>query len=118
MWLANLSLRRLNCLLLMAFSVAVACRSTAYAVDGTWENPASGDYNVADNWVDNTIAGGVGATANFNSVDLNGDVSVTLNSDVTLGHLIFGDTNLASGTTYYVKVVTPNGIADSKYFTV
>ena len=26
--------------------------------------------------------------------------------------------NLATGTTYYVKIVTPNGIANSKYFTV
>lgn len=26
--------------------------------------------------------------------------------------------DLTSGTTYYVKVVTPNGIADSKFFTV
>jgi flagellar protein FlaG len=26
--------------------------------------------------------------------------------------------DLASGTTYYIKVVTPNGIADSKFFTV
>lgn len=28
------------------------------------------------------------------------------------------ETNLASGTTYYVKVVTPNGISNAKYFTV
>jgi flagellar protein FlaG len=26
--------------------------------------------------------------------------------------------NLATGTTYYIKVVTPNGIADSRFFTV
>lgn len=26
--------------------------------------------------------------------------------------------NLTTGTTYYLKVVTPNGIADSKFFTV
>jgi hypothetical protein len=26
--------------------------------------------------------------------------------------------NLATGTTYYVQVVTPNGISDSKTFTV
>ncbi len=26
--------------------------------------------------------------------------------------------NLATGTTYYIKIVTPNGIADSKFFTV
>jgi flagellar protein FlaG len=28
------------------------------------------------------------------------------------------DDDLATGTTYYIKVVTPNGIADSKFFTV
>jgi flagellar protein FlaG len=28
------------------------------------------------------------------------------------------DEDLATGTTYYIKVVTPNGIADSKFFTV
>ncbi len=36
----------------------------------------------------------------------------------TLHIIIHADTNLATGTTYYVKVVTPNGIADSKFFTV
>lgn len=36
----------------------------------------------------------------------------------TLRITIHASSNLASGTTYYVKVVTPNGIADSKFFTV
>lgn len=31
---------------------------------------------------------------------------------------IHAASNLATGTTYYVKIVTPNGIADSKFFTV
>jgi archaellum component FlaG (FlaF/FlaG flagellin family) len=31
---------------------------------------------------------------------------------------VHAESNLATGTTYYVKVVTPNGIADSKFFTV
>lgn len=31
---------------------------------------------------------------------------------------IHASTNLSTGTTYYVKIVTPNGIADSKLFTV
>jgi hypothetical protein len=31
---------------------------------------------------------------------------------------IHADGDLASGTTYYVKVVTPNGISNSKFFTV
>jgi len=36
----------------------------------------------------------------------------------TLHITVHADANLASGTTYYVKVVTPNGISNSKYFTV
>lgn len=36
----------------------------------------------------------------------------------TLRITIHAGSNLASGTTYYIKVVTPNGIADSKFFTV
>ncbi len=36
----------------------------------------------------------------------------------TVGIVIHSGTNLTTGTTYYVKVVTPNGIADSKFFTV
>jgi flagellar protein FlaG len=36
----------------------------------------------------------------------------------TLHITIHADADLATGTTYYVKVVTPNGIANSKFFTV
>jgi archaellum component FlaF (FlaF/FlaG flagellin family) len=36
----------------------------------------------------------------------------------TLHIVVHADTDLAAGTTYYVKVVTPNGIADAKFFTV
>lgn len=36
----------------------------------------------------------------------------------TLRISIHVEDDLVSGTTYYVKVVTPNGIADSKLFTV
>lgn len=36
----------------------------------------------------------------------------------TLHIIIHADANLVAGTTYYVKVVAPNGIADSKFFTV
>ncbi len=36
----------------------------------------------------------------------------------TLFITIHTGTNLAAGTTYYVQIVTPNGISDSKTFTV
>lgn len=36
----------------------------------------------------------------------------------TVNIVVHADANLSTGTTYYVKVVMPNGIADSKFFTV
>jgi flagellar protein FlaG len=36
----------------------------------------------------------------------------------TLAIVIHNTGNLSAGQTYYVKVVTPNGIDDSKYFTI
>jgi hypothetical protein len=36
----------------------------------------------------------------------------------TLHIVIHASDVLAAGTSYYVKVVTPNGIADSKFFTI
>ncbi|HZP56759.1 MAG TPA: hypothetical protein VFC53_04300 [Dehalococcoidia bacterium] len=36
----------------------------------------------------------------------------------TLHITVHDDANLATGTTYYIKVVTPNGVTDSKFFTV
>ncbi|MEX2247420.1 MAG: hypothetical protein WEC75_12130 [Dehalococcoidia bacterium] len=36
----------------------------------------------------------------------------------TLHITVHESTDLATGTTYYLKIVTPNGISDSKFFTV
>lgn len=36
----------------------------------------------------------------------------------TLEIIVHDATNLTAGQTYYVKVVTPNGVDDSKYFTI
>lgn len=40
------------------------------------------------------------------------------NPTATLHITIYLSSALAAGTTYYVKVVTPNGIEDSKFFTI
>ncbi|WP_197531365.1 beta strand repeat-containing protein [Posidoniimonas corsicana] len=79
----------------MALSLALT--PLALGVDGTWNNTAGGDYFSTGNWNGGTVASGVGATADFNSVDLNGDASITVDSPLTLGHIIFGDTNTATG---------------------
>lgn len=44
--------------------------------------------------------------------------SSTWEPTATLHITVKTEANLTTGTTYYVKVVTPNGIADSKFFTV
>ena len=44
--------------------------------------------------------------------------STAFDATATLLIVVHYGTNLASGQTYYVKVVTPNGISDSAYFTV
>lgn len=44
--------------------------------------------------------------------------STSFDPTATLLILIHNSANLAAGQTYYVKVVTPNGINDSKFFTV
>jgi flagellar protein FlaG len=36
----------------------------------------------------------------------------------TLHIIVHAEDNLTTGSTYYVKVVTPNGISNSKFFTV
>jgi len=54
------------------------CASTAiFATDGTWNNVAGGDWEVAGNWVGNTIADGASATATFNTDT--GNVNVDVN---------------------------------------
>ncbi|MDE3095721.1 MAG: hypothetical protein KGK07_06950 [Chloroflexota bacterium] len=44
--------------------------------------------------------------------------STTFDATATLAIVVHYGSNLVSGQTYYVKVVTPNGISDSAYFTV
>ena len=68
------------------------------ATASTWNLPGSGDYETAGNWTGG-VPNGSGAIADFSQVELNGDASVTLNSDVTLGQLLFGDTNLGTAGT-------------------
>jgi len=40
------------------------------------------------------------------------------NPTATLKITIVWDSNLVTGTTYYLKVVAPNGISDARFFTV
>jgi fibronectin-binding autotransporter adhesin len=63
---------------------------------GTWISTSGGDWDLPASWTGGTIADGVGATANFNTLDINGPVAVTLSTPRTVGTLNFGDTSIAT----------------------
>jgi len=72
---------------------------TLYSVasnNGTWTSTANGWWEVQGNWTNNTVAMGTGKTANFNSVNITSDVTVSLAGTRTIGQLIFGDTGTST----------------------
>lgn len=59
--------------------------------DGLWSEPA--------NWEGGVLAEGVGATADFSTVDLDGELVVGVDSARTLGRLTFGDADPSTAGT-------------------
>src|SRR5689334_9936639 len=84
----------------VACAILAGMATRAHAVDGTWTNAAGGDFMDSANWQGTTIASGASGTANFNTLDITGDVGVSLNAPLTVGNLTFGDTNLGSAATW------------------
>ena len=89
----TLSSARAICRLLTAVLFLIATCGTALAADGTWTSTAGGNYSSTSNWQSGTVASGADATADFNTLDISDEVLVTLDTNPTLGHLVFGDTN-------------------------
>ena len=66
--------------------------SAAFSQSGVWTNPLSGLWSAPANWAGGTVANGAGNTADFSTLDIAGDVTVTLDTPRTIGTLLFGDT--------------------------
>ena len=73
------------CLLFCAVNVS-------FATSGTWNNPAGGSWTNSANWNGGVIATNTDATADFSTLNLTADATVTLDRARTVGNLIFGDT--------------------------
>lgn len=100
----------------------------ALAADGTWIDVTAGPSNWSDTtkWIGGTVADGSGFTANFTS-DITATTTVTLDSNRTLGALVFSDAGasgsarqlsggtltLASGATPTINAVTATTIASN-----
>ena len=70
---------------------ALLLAPAALALDGTWSNLAGGSWDTPGNWLSDT-ASGSGFTANFNTLDIIADATVTVGTNRTIGNLVFGDT--------------------------
>jgi autotransporter-associated beta strand protein len=59
----------------------------------TWKNTAGGLWGTAGNWANANVANGSGLGADFSALDLTANTTVHLDSAITIGSLIFGDTD-------------------------
>ncbi len=76
---------------ILSTTSALLLAPAAFALDGTWTNDAGGSWDTPGNWLSDT-ASGSGFTANFNTLNLLADTTVTVDTDRTIGNLVFGDT--------------------------
>ncbi len=73
--------------------------------NGTWAVDADGNWRDSSNWSGGNVADGAGAAADFSTVNLSADRTVTLDGAITIGALKFGD---SAGTDNWVIDSTNN----------
>ena len=80
---------------LLSLSVLVPA---AFGADGIFVNESGGGWATSSNWMSGTIADGAGFSADFNTLNITADRTVTLGAARTIGHLVFGDTTTTAGS--------------------
>src|SRR5437868_3846276 len=79
--------------LLAALVAAAALPAVASAqnADGTWSQTITGTYNWSGtaNWSGGTVANGANQTANFTTSGLTGDMTVNVDTNRTIGAMVF-----------------------------
>jgi len=87
---------------LLAIVAVAAMAGSAYSqTNGTWTTNGAGNWTDTPNWLDGVVADGVGAVADFSTLDIAADHVVTLDAPVTLGTLKVGDlTTLSNSWTF------------------
>jgi hypothetical protein len=71
--------RTLNPIVLVSI-VLLASRLVCAAASGTWTNDASSVWSAGTNWLDGAMADGTGYTAEFSTIDISANRTVTLDS--------------------------------------
>jgi fibronectin-binding autotransporter adhesin len=85
-------MKNLRCFVLASSLLAgVLHVNTVCAQNGTWINPNGGSWANSANWQGGVIAQGADSTADFSTLSLSADATVTLDGPQTIGNLIFAD---------------------------
>ena len=63
------------------------------AGNGTWTSDSDGTWSTSNRWSGNIIATGAGFTADFSTINITGNRTVTLDTSRAIGTLKFGDTS-------------------------
>ncbi len=94
--------QRFTITLALVAMIAIASQAS-FAADGTWLEDDSNTWApaVTSPWAGGIVAEGNNATADFSTVDLTANRTLTLGQDLTIGHMIFADTN--GGSNWEVK---------------
>lgn len=71
--------------------------------NGVWTNAVGGSWGLNGNWSGGKIAGGEGNTADFSSLNLTANATISLDAARAVGNLVFGDTNPASAATWILS---------------
>jgi len=81
---------------------------------GIWIQNANGNWGTSNNWSSGYIANGIGFIADFSTINLTANTTVTLDSPRTIGGVRFGDTSgsqnwiLAGGNTLTLDAGSTN----------
>lgn len=98
---------RLGALLATAAAAALAQSAHAQVVTATWTNPAGGSWGTASDWRNGVIPSKDGDTADFSTLTLPADATVTLDGSQTAGVLLFGDVGNAHN--WFINSGSNNG---------
>ena len=84
----------------------------------TWTNASGGSWQTSGNWTGSSATNGADVTADFGTLNLTGDATVTLDGNVAVRNMVFGDTTpgsnwfLSTGTEGLLTLqVSPNAPA-------
>src|SRR5690606_35702135 len=88
---------------------AALSASGAWAASGSWTSNANGNWNLATTlpWQDGIVAEGAGSTAYF-TADLTANRTVTLTAPLTIGNLVFGDSDTSTAGGWVIAGTAAN----------